>query len=99
MQYREILFEVWEPPGPDAKKYRIYANGEVEGFPGGSMVVNRYGMVRDALLRRYASENGIEFDPDWPRNSSTDSLVGGGHSTRLKGATSLVDSSAALGEK
>jgi hypothetical protein len=74
MTYREILFEIVETVS--GKKYRIYENGETEGFPEGTIVANRYGMVRDAILRRYASANGIAFDPESPMKLSTDPLVG-----------------------
>lgn len=39
---------------PSGKIYRIYANGKVDGFPDGSLIVNRI----PALLRKAASGEG-----------------------------------------
>lgn len=60
-KYREILFEVWTGPTAE-KRYRIYANGQIEGFDDDARVINGYPLLVTRALRRYASANGIAFN-------------------------------------
>ncbi len=55
------LFTIIEDGGK-GKVYRIYPNGKIEGFPSGSLVVNRIPPYRDylrLLLEQYSSETAL----------------------------------------
>ncbi len=93
-------FEVWRGPTA-AKRYRIYGNGQIEGFDYDARVINGYPSLVTRALRRYASENGIAFEFDGATNGSTSSCEGAEHSTGRKSENTPASPaiSAALGEK
>ena len=99
MEYRYILFEVFAGPKAE-KKYRIYANGEVEGFGDDARVVNCYPLLIQSEIRRYCEANGIPFKSPGTTKRSKPSRSGAKHSTRRKSAGSTgAKKAAAAGVK
>lgn len=94
MEYREILFEVWSERG----KFRIYANGDVEGFGDKLTIINSFPLLRERYVRDYLDANGMESKSP-TAIGSTSSLEGAAHSTSLTSEANGEYSSAALGEK
>jgi hypothetical protein len=97
MDYRDILFEVWTGPAAETR-YRIYANGEVEGFGDDARVINCYHSLLTRELRRYSAANGIAFKSP-AEKTSTSPREGAGHSANANLASIEPEISAALGEK
>ena len=94
MKYREILFEVWS----DLGKFRIYANGQVEGFGKTKLTINQFPLLKEQFLRDYLSAKGIAFQSA-TEIDSTSSSVGAAHSTNGSSGSDGEHISAALGEK
>ncbi len=94
MGYRDILFEVWS----EDKRYRIYADGSVEGFGEEALIFNMFPLLRDRAIRLYCEAKGIKSMLPTTRRSKS-AKRGAGQGTNGKPHRKLAQSSAARGEK